>query len=158
MNTKLVLGLPRAKQVGLEHTKKKLKRCERWIQRFFLEPFPQSQPIQHDAQVQSDVSAVISLLSHVWMAPVILGAIAVALFGHLSYLMVVLVLEASRFGCIITMGAFNASYIVQFITIFDHSWINNFEDRQVILSSLLCSLLHYSFYVPDLIMVGYSCS
>ena len=112
------------------------------------------QPISLDTQVQSDVSAIISLLSHVWMAPVILGAIAVALFGHLSYPMVVVVLEASRFGVIITNGAFNASYIVQLITIFDHSWINNFTDRQVILSSLFYSLLHYSFYLPELVMVG----
>ena len=89
------------------------------------------------------------------MAPVILGAIAVALFGHLSYPMVVLVLETSRFGCIITLGAFNASYIVQFITIFDHSWINSFEDRQVILASVVCSVLHYTFYLPDLVTVRF---
>ena len=108
--------------------------------------------------MQSDASAIISLFSHIWMAPVILGAIAVALFGHLSYPMVVLVLETSRAGCIISLGAFNASYIVQFITIFDHSWINNFADRQVILSSFIFSLLHYGFYVPDLIMVKFNCS
>ena len=114
----------------------------------------QRQRISLETQVQSDVSALISILSHVWMGPVILGAIAVALFGHLSYPMVVLVLEASRFGVIITYGAFNASYIVQLITIYDHSWINNYEDRRVILSSLLYSLLHYSFYLPELIMVG----
>ena len=102
------------------------------------------------------MSAIISLLSHIWMAPVVLGAIAVALFGHLSYPMVVLVLEGSRGGCIITLGAFNASYIVQFITIFDHSWINSFTDRQVILFSILCALSHYSFYVPDLIMVKFN--
>ena len=106
--------------------------------------------------MQSDVSAIISLLSHIWMAPVVLGATAVALFGHLSYPMVVLVLEGSRGGCIITLGAFNASYIVQFITIFDHSWINSFTDRQVILFSMLCALSHYSFYVPDLIMVKFN--
>ena len=31
MNTKFVLGLPRAKQVGLDHAKKNLRRCERWL-------------------------------------------------------------------------------------------------------------------------------
>ena len=31
MNTKFVLGLPRANQVGLEHAKKNLRRCERWL-------------------------------------------------------------------------------------------------------------------------------
>ena len=30
VNTKFVLGLPRAKQVDLEH-KKNLRRCERWL-------------------------------------------------------------------------------------------------------------------------------
>ena len=32
MNTKFVLGLPRAKQVGLEHAKKNLRRCEPWLE------------------------------------------------------------------------------------------------------------------------------
>ena len=32
MNTKFVLGLPRANQVGLEHAKKRLRRCERWLE------------------------------------------------------------------------------------------------------------------------------
>ena len=99
------------------------------------------------------MSSILSLFSHIWMAPITLGAICVALLGHLDYTIVVILLETTRFGCIICMGAFNASYIVQFITIFDHSWINNFEDRQVILSSVLGSVLHYSFYVPDLLMV-----
>ena len=31
MNTKFVLGLRRAKQVGLEHAKKYLRRCERLL-------------------------------------------------------------------------------------------------------------------------------
>ena len=32
VNTKLVLGLPRANQVGFEQAKKNLRRCERWLQ------------------------------------------------------------------------------------------------------------------------------
>ena len=32
VNTKLVLGLPRANQVGLEHAQKNLRRCERWLE------------------------------------------------------------------------------------------------------------------------------
>ena len=31
MNTKLVLGLPKTKQEGLEQAKKNLRRCERWL-------------------------------------------------------------------------------------------------------------------------------
>ena len=89
------------------------------------------------------------------MAPITLGTVAVALFGHLSYALVVIVLETCRFGCVISMGAYNASVIVQFITIFDHSWINSLEDRQVIMSSVLCSILHYGIYVPDLVTVRF---
>ena len=89
------------------------------------------------------------------MAPLTLGAVAVALFGPLSYALVVVVLETSRFGCIISLGAYNASVIVQFITIFDHNWINSFEDRQVIFCSAICSVLQYGFYVPDLVTVRF---
>ena len=32
MNTKFVAGIPRAKQVGLEHAKKNLRRCELWLE------------------------------------------------------------------------------------------------------------------------------
>jgi hypothetical protein len=36
VNAKFVLGLPQTKQVGLEHAKKNLRRCERWL----AEPLP----------------------------------------------------------------------------------------------------------------------
>ena len=89
------------------------------------------------------------------MAPLTLGAVAVALTGHLSYALVVLVVEVNRFGAILCMGAMNASYIVQLVTIVNQNWINNFEDKKVIMSSIVCSLLHYGVYLPDLIMVSF---
>ena len=107
--------------------------------------------------MHSDVSAVVSLILHLWMAPLTLGAIAVALLGPLPYVLVIIILEVSRFGIIGGFGALNASYIVQFITILNQSWINKFEDQGVIWTSVVCSLLHYVIYVPELIMVSFIC-
>ena len=69
-----------------------------------------------------------------------------------------------------TIGATNASYIVQMVTILDQTWINQFQvkllfgdqkminnekqDRTVILISVAFSILNYVVYIPELVMVG----
>ena len=69
-----------------------------------------------------------------------------------------------------TIGAINASYIVQMVTILDQTWINQFQvkllfgdqkmikdekqDRTVILISVAFSTLNYVIYIPELVMVG----
>ena len=106
-------------------------------------------------QVHSDVSALICIFSHVWMAPLTVGSTVVALLGPLPYHLVLAVIESSRCGMLVTFGAINASYILQFITIQNLSWINKFDDRTVLLASGIASLLHCGVYLPELAVVSF---
>ena len=89
------------------------------------------------------------------MAPFTAGAIARAILGPLSSTTVILIIEFGRAAVITTYGTLNFSYIVQILTIFNQSWINQFSDRAVILSSVALSLLHYVAYIPELVKVSF---
>lgn len=106
----------------------------------------------------SDVSALMCLLLHIWIAPLSVGAVVRSLYGPLPHLVVVLIIEVSRFGLLTAMGALNASYMVQLVTIMDSAWIHQFRDRTVILASAAFSILLYFPYIPELVMVStYRC-
>ena len=67
---------------------------------------------------------------------------------------VITFMELSRFGLLTSFGVLNASYFVQFLTILNQSWINQFKDKTVISVSIVFALLHYLLCLPELIMVS----
>ena len=101
----------------------------------------------------SDVSALMCVFLHLWIAPLSVGAVVRSIYGPLPHLVVVLIIEASRIGITLGMGALNASYMVQLVTIMDAAWIHQFPDRTVILASAAFSILLYFPYIPELVMV-----
>ena len=103
--------------------------------------------------MSSDVSALIPMFSHLMMAPLSLGSVAMASLGPLPRHLVVVVVEVTRLGATTTMGAMAASYLVQFITILNMNWINQYTDHHVIGACVACSFIPYAFYVPMLIKV-----
>ena len=68
--------------------------------------------------------------------------------------LVITFLELSRFGLLTLAGVLNASYFVQFLTIRNQSWINQFQDKTVISASVIFALLHYLLFFPELITVS----
>ena len=95
----------------------------------------------------SDVNALIPIFTHVMVAPITLGSLALPFTGGHSVLVVHNLIEFGKIGMTSMCGAFNASYMIQFLTIIDHTWINQFHDNKVIASSIIFSILHY---IPSL--------
>ena len=107
-----------------------------------------------ECQVMSDVSACIPSFCHLWILPLSLGSLARATLGHLPRLAVILIIETFRLGFHLSIGAANASFIVQLVTIFNLSWINQFQDSKVIQVSQAFACLHYLLYLPELTLVS----
>ena len=87
------------------------------------------------------------------MSPLLLGSLAVSLLGPLPYPLVLAIIETTKGFQYMVFGAINCAYIVRIVTIVNQSWINKFEDSLVIRTCVICSVLHYGIYGPDLVMV-----
>ena len=78
MNTKFVAGIPRAKQVGLEHAKKNLRRCELWLE----DPPPLGMSMLRDSMVFFWKASLNHLLTKVFVEQLWLDRVGEQLHVH----------------------------------------------------------------------------
>ena len=104
----------------------------------------------------ADVKNLMLVLGHLCLLPLTLGSLARATYGPLPLAVYNSIVEISRIFLVGTFGAGIFLNAVKFMLIYNHTWLDKYEDKVVIRACWLFSLFWSCSCIPIIWKVIFS--